>query len=37
MEKMKQAIMNNPALMAIDYKSEWAVILQVDSSVIRVG
>ena len=37
MEKMKQAIMNSPILMAIDYESERAVILQVDSSVIGVG
>ena len=37
MEKMKQVIMNSPALMAIDYKFEQAIILQVDSSVIGVG
>ena len=26
-EKMKQAIMNSPTLMAINYESEWVVIL----------
>ena len=29
--------MNSPALIAIDYESEQAVILQVDSSVIGVS
>ena len=37
MKKMKQVIMNSPALMAIDYESERAVILQVDSLVIGVS
>ena len=37
MKKIKQVIMNSPVLIAIDYKSKWAVILQVNSSVIGVG
>ena len=37
MKKMKQVIMNSPALMAIDYESKRAIILQVDSSVIGVS
>ena len=27
MEKIKQVIMNSPTLIAIDYKSKWAIIL----------
>ena len=37
MEKIKQAIINSPTLIAIDYKSDQAVILQIDLSVIRVS
>ena len=37
MEKIKWVIMNSPTLIAIDYESEQAVILQVDSLVIKVS
>jgi hypothetical protein len=37
MEKLKEALINAPALRPIDYLSELAVILAVDSSYVAVG
>jgi RNase H-like domain found in reverse transcriptase len=37
MEKLKQAIVASPALWPLDYVTDWAIILAVDSSPITAG